>query len=100
MTHHELKTTTPYWAAVAAGVKPFDLRFNDRGFEPQDTVTLRETERGADGRWFYTGRSVNARISYVLPLDDEPFDLADGYVVFGLVGVSAIHDDAEPQVFP
>ena len=41
MTHH-LKTLPEYFQAVIDGRKPMEIRYNDRGFKPGDSVILEE----------------------------------------------------------
>ncbi len=41
MAHH-LKTLPEYFQAVMDGTKPFEIRNNDRGFKPGDSVILEE----------------------------------------------------------
>jgi len=43
MTHH-LKTLPEYFQAVIDGRKPMEIRYNDRGFKPGDSVILEELE--------------------------------------------------------
>jgi len=40
MTTHHLKTEKVYWIAAARGLKKFEVRKNDRAFQPGDTVML------------------------------------------------------------
>lgn len=76
---HELKCWPPFYEAVESGVKPFELRRNDRGFEVDDVLHLRE--------WMndYTGRECRRVVTYVL-VDAETFGLAKGYCVLGVSG--------------
>lgn len=39
---HELKIWPQYYCRVADGSKTFEVRDNDRGFQPGDTVVLKE----------------------------------------------------------
>lgn len=41
MTHH-LKILPEYFEEILAGKKPFEIRFNDRGFKVGDRVELKE----------------------------------------------------------
>lgn len=78
MKHHDLKIFTKYFAAVADGHKRSEVRYNDRGFETGDTITLREGAPGVNG-FEYTGREVSAKISYV-----DDFGCQHGYVSLSL----------------
>ena len=77
---HELKILPQYYCRVADGSKTFEVRKNDRGFQPGDIVTLREwdgklvshpvhpMDSDHDG---YTGKRLKFKIGYVLPIDAE-----------------------------
>jgi hypothetical protein len=96
MKTHELKTWPEYFQPVMEGVKPFEIRFDDRGFEVGDTLRLREWKpcmeqgcslrnRGAHcnscagdgGR--YTGNEVEKRVTYITDYKQRP-----GMVVLGM----------------
>jgi len=64
------------------------VRYDDRKYQMDDTVTLREGLPGADG-FEYTGRSISAKISY---LDD--FGCQPGYLNLSLsnVGILIVND--------
>lgn len=105
MSKHELKTWPEFFEPVAHGDKTFELRFNDRDYQPGDVLHLREFTpcrvckgkgqqavlgmqvdpfacddcAGTGGT--YTGRSVWRMVSYVL--NDHPA-LLRGNVVLGL----------------
>lgn len=80
---HRLKTWTDYWLALETGAKTFEVRRNDRGFQPGDTLILQEWNQRSEE---YTGRELRRRIIYVLR-DAEKFGLRDGFVVLGLANV-------------
>mgnify|MGYP002674181114 CR=1 FL=1 len=92
---HELKCEPEYFQAVADGDKLFEVRFNDRKFMVGDFIALNECEHN-EGMALdnYTGRSVLARISYIL--DDERF-CKPGHVILGfrICGVAS-----SPERFP
>lgn len=82
---HELKIWPQYYCRVEDGSKTFEVRENDRGFQPGDIVKLREWDPteikrteyyplGDDG-WMeqrgYTGKSLQFKVGYVLPIDDK-----------------------------
>jgi len=76
--HHVLKTVQPYLDAVLWGHKTFEVRRDDRGFQPHDLLVLAE----------WTGAEWGARatfqiITYVLR-DGEQFGVQPGFVVLGL----------------
>lgn len=89
---HDLKIWPQYFCRVEDGSKTFEVRTNDRGFQPGDEVTLKEwsptvtTRTIGDNDWTpmsgetyteiqepvgYTGNSLSFRIGYVLPIDSE-----------------------------
>lgn len=86
--NHELKIWPQYYDPVARGLKTFEVRKNDRGFQSGDTVTMHEWNpgtrlvesvgNGPDAGWNdevigYTGSPSLGpyRIGYVLPIDAE-----------------------------
>jgi len=60
---HRLKTINPYFRAVWAGEKTFEMRKNDRMFICGDEIYLREYDAENDT---YSGREVRAEITYIL----------------------------------
>lgn len=81
---HELKTWPQYYCRVASGSKLFEVRKNDRGFQPGDSVELREYDPNAEEYhdeyhgpgYTTTGKYTNKpilkfKIGYVLPIDSE-----------------------------
>ena len=78
---HELKTWPAYFKDVKLGIKPFEVRRDDRDFRVGDTLWLREYE--PQGRNF-TGEFVHKRVTYVLP--GGQFGIEEGFVVLGLDG--------------
>lgn len=86
MSHHDLKLFAGYFQPVVDGLKKSEVRFNDRGYQVKDTVTLHEGELDG-GEFKYTGRTVSAEITYI-----DDFGLCDGYVnlSLGRVGLMII----------
>ena len=76
MEIHELKTYPKYIRATAEGIKPFEVRRNDRNYNVGDVLLLREYDNG-----IYTGFNITREVTYIL--DEKPF-VPDGYVVMGL----------------
>lgn len=79
---HELKTWPCYYEHVVSGNKTFEVRENDRGFQPGDHATLKEwdpdrrivREEGNDidvSYGSYTGREIEFKIGYVFPISDK-----------------------------
>lgn len=82
---HELKILPQYFCRVADGTKTFEVRENDRGFQPNDEVVLKEWDPSEITRreewpmgideWKeprgFTGENLKFKIGYVLPLDDK-----------------------------
>lgn len=75
---HELKTWPAYFKDVLLGVKPFEVRRDDRSFHVGDVLELQEW----DERNGYSGRAIQRRVTYVLPGDQ--FGIEEGYCVMGL----------------
>lgn len=75
---HELKIWPQYFCRVADGTKTFEIRENDRGFQPGDTVVLKEWDKRQvrvsahhedEDRDGYTGYKLKFKIGYLLPID-------------------------------
>ena len=74
--HHELKTETRFYQAIEKGIKKFELRKNDRGFEVGDMLTLLETVNTV-----YTGRRLGPmEIKYIFSVEKD-FGLQEGYCI-------------------
>lgn len=85
MTTHELKTIAPYFQDILDGYKTFELRRDDRRFEPGDVLWLREWNEQQK----FTGREMHRRITYVMRADGEVLPpsitgLVEGHVILGL----------------
>lgn len=74
---HELKIYPQYFNAVIDGTKTFELRKNDRGFEVEDFIQLKEFDNIN-----YSGRTAFAKILYIL--DDKFIGLEKGYCILGI----------------
>lgn len=75
---HELKIVPPYSEAVFNGLKPFEVRKNDRNYQFGDILVLKEWNRFKDK---YTGRELTVKVTYVL---SDPEFVKDGYVILGI----------------
>lgn len=71
---HELKIKTEYFEAVVRGLKTFEIRKNDRKFQVDDLIVLKEINHNLQ----YTKRSFQGVITYI-----TNFKQQSGYVVFG-----------------
>jgi len=78
-TVHDLKISPPFFLAVDKGIKPFEVRRDDRGYNVGDYLCLREYNP-VDNK--YTGRTISRRISYILK--GEAWGIKDGFVCLGL----------------
>ena len=80
MAHHELKTHPEHFDAVWRGVKRFEMRWNDRGFELGDHLKLMEYRHEDD---IYTGREIYAHVTHVL--DSQAFSaVPNGWVILSI----------------
>lgn len=76
---HELKILPQYFEKVLFNLKNFEIRYNDRNFTVGDILCLKEFEAGS-----YTGRSIEAKVIYLLSSEDFPEGLKNGYVILGI----------------
>lgn len=63
MKTHNLKTVNPYFEEVFSGRKTFEMRKNDRDFQPGDLVILMEYDAWNNS---FSGRVIAFKIGYVL----------------------------------
>ena len=63
---HELKTWPRFFKDVEMGLKTFEIRKDDRGFEVDDYLNLREWDPGAGT---YTGKKLRVRVTYIVRPD-------------------------------
>lgn len=66
---HDLKIWPQFYARVANGSKTFEVRENDRGFQPGDTVILKEWD--PEYRDYTGSERLEFKVGYVLPIDDK-----------------------------
>ncbi len=59
---HALKTHREYFLLAWAKIKPVEVRFNDRNFQPGDLMILREYDPKT-GK--YSGREIHGKIWHV-----------------------------------
>lgn len=84
-TTHKLKCWQPYYDAIVAGDKKFDVRRDDRGFQKGDLLLLEKYDGKAcryvcpaGGRRPY---AIEKEIKYILT--GGQFGIEPGYVVLG-----------------
>lgn len=73
---HDIKIVPSCYKDVVSGKKRFELRKNDRGYKPGDSLRMTEFE---DGK--YTGRSIIADVIYML---ENYTGLEEGYCILGI----------------
>ena len=84
MKIHELKCWPSSFAPIESGRKRHELRKNDRAFEWQDILHLREWVPNDDERTGeYTGRELCCTVSAITLAGDWP-GLQDGYCVMSI----------------
>ena len=83
MSEHELKTWPTGFEALIRGIKPFELRRNDRDFRVGDILKLREFFVETDE---YSGRFIRARVLYITEHGVFP-GLEEGFVIMGIGSV-------------
>lgn len=80
---HELKTWPAYFGPISEGLKPFEVRRDDRGFQKGDVLHLREYDPSQlVPSHRFTGNGHFAVVTYVLT--GGQFGIEPGYVVMGL----------------
>lgn len=75
---HKLKIWPEYFEAVRIGLKNFEIRKNDRGFQIGDTLLLREYNANTEE---FSGKSIERVITYIV--EGPPF-MAEGWAVLGM----------------
>jgi len=78
MKIHELKITPSYFEDVVHNRKKFEVRKNDRGYNLDDYLCLREYDTEYQ---VYSGREVVVKIIYML---ENFVGLKENYVVLGI----------------
>ncbi len=81
MIKHELKILPEYFCQVKAGLKTFEIRKNDRGYQVGDLLELKEWNDGN-----FTSNSVLMQVTYITDYAQK-----DNYVV---IGIKSPHTDS------
>lgn len=79
---HTIKTNPEPFGAILDGDKNFEFRKNDRDYREGDLLTLQEYDPAYKE---YTGRTIQARIGYVLAA--PAFGVPKGHVCFSLLNL-------------
>lgn len=90
MKTHELKTWLGHFHDVDRGVKKFELRRDDRGFEVGDLLVLCEWNQHHST---YTGRKCYAIITSTLRCtvgDPVTFGLKEGHVILSIKKIKVL----------
>jgi hypothetical protein len=78
---HDIKSWPEHFAASAAGLKPFEVRKNDRDYRVGDRITLHEWIPLGAGEGRYTGRTLELDVIFITR---NAIGLQEGYVSMGL----------------
>jgi hypothetical protein len=85
---HELKLDVPFFDAAAAGLKPFEIRYDDRGYQKGDSVKMRAWWPAGEGFCYCSKRKpLKGVITYV-----TSFQQKEGWVVLG-IKYEEVNDD-------
>ena len=76
---HDVKLLAQYVKPVASGKKPFEIRYNDRGYQVGDKLILNGWDKEKNE---YTGEIIDCLITYVLR--GGQFGLESRYVALGI----------------
>lgn len=74
MAIHELKIKPLYFEPIIQGIKTFEIRKDDRGYEVGDLLILKEYEKEK-----YTGNVIIQKVTYTTTYAQEP-----GYLVLAI----------------
>ena len=66
-TVHQLKTWPNFFNEILSGIKPFEFRYDDRGFKVGDILLLQEWDPKKKS---FTGNAVEKKVTYILRCDD------------------------------
>lgn len=83
----QLKTDSEVFQRVINGIKPWEIRKNDRDYHIMDVLELRETKftgaQMAQGSPLeYTGRTIRGEVQYIL--FGPTYGLADGWAILSV----------------
>lgn len=93
---HELKTDPYAFQAILDGVKTFEMRFNDRNYQCDDTLILKETQHSseemkAEAPLIYTGRTISVHVTHTMTSDDvENNGVQEGWICMSFLKITEI----------
>jgi ASC-1-like (ASCH) protein len=90
---HELKCWPEYFQKIRSGEKTFEVRKNDRNFQPLDHLLLKEWDPIDEQ---YTGRELKVWVPYIL---SNPVFVRDGYVIMTVLREWYAEDGAVKHYF-
>lgn len=95
MAHHILKSVGKQYDLVASGKRTAMNRYDDRGYLPDDTATLRkgELDNTVDGGFRYTGETTDIIIT-----DVDDFGCQHGYVTLSINADSVMVIQDLPEI--
>ena len=84
---HELKILPEYFKLVSEGKKNFEVRKDDRGYQENDILILKEWIKPCTEypEGHYSGKELRKRITYILK-GNPSYGLREKYVVLGIQG--------------
>ena len=82
MANHTLKKDPVVFQATVDGLKPYEIRLDDRGYQVGDIIRVRETEftgeQMAQGKdLIYTGREYIIKVTHIL----QGYGLKEDWVI-------------------
>lgn len=89
---HELKTTPDSFQELWSEHRKFDVRKDDRGFQPGDMILFREYDLRT---MKYSGRQISAMVEYLFDLGC-PLTNLNGFVVLQISTISK--QELDPEV--
>lgn len=92
---HELKTWPSPFKAMREGIKPFEIRLDDRDFQVGDILLLREWDPATE---LYSGQELRKQITYRTE-KGCPW-MKEGYVALGLRDPFDPREFCEPRARP
>jgi hypothetical protein len=102
MAIHHLKTWPSYFQAIDRGEKTFEVRRNDRDYQPGDTLILQEWDP-RKGEGVYTGQWLAFKAGWIVFGGDEEFGadaISPLYCVIGLMPHPTLTPAAVPPIAP